>query len=150
MSKKFGATVAFFILLVSFNPFITNAEPRSDIIEFLEITGIFEGLQRGANLYLQDLMQKYPNAKKEFWYDVSEHDLKRYTASVKSFYISQYSDYFTKAEMSSILGFFKTPHGSKLKKLNTVLLPKFMETIKKEQEKLNSSIESKLSKMGYK
>jgi hypothetical protein len=144
------ATIAFFTLLISFHPFITNAEPRSDIVEFLEITGIFEGLQGGANLYLQDLMQKYPNATNEFWHDVSEHELKRYTTSMKSFYIALYSDYFTKAEMLSILEFFKTPHGSKLQKLNTVLLPKFMEAGKKEQEKLNRDIDSKLSKMGYK
>jgi len=152
MVNKYRFTIYFVIFLTSLTFFTnySNAESRPDIVKFLQVTGMLNGIQQGAEVYIKEMKKKYPKAPGKFWNQISTSEIKEYTTSLDNYYIEAYSNYFSKDDISAILSFFNTEHGKKLMHVNDVMLHELIGVAMKEEQKLNKSIEKKLEEMNYK
>ncbi|MDU0460868.1 MAG: DUF2059 domain-containing protein [Geobacteraceae bacterium] len=138
-------TIISFIFLLSalVLPSIGNCEQREDILLFLKVTGMEEGISRGAKLYRDEIEKNYPKAP-ELFYKALDSDLKQYVTEMKSYYVKLYSKEFSKEDMKSILSFLGTPAGKKFAVINTEKLPQIYEFTTKKMREVDDRVEKRL------
>ncbi|MDO9263789.1 MAG: DUF2059 domain-containing protein [Desulfosalsimonadaceae bacterium] len=135
-----------FLLSALVMPSIGYCEQREDILTFLKVTGMEEGISRGAKLYRDEIKKNYPKAPESF-YKSLDSDLKKYVTEMKSYYVKLYSKEFSKEDMKSILSFLETPAGKKFVVINTEKLPQIYELTNKKMKEVDERVEKRLKDM---
>jgi len=141
-------TIVSFLFLLSalVLPSIGHCEQREDILTFLKVTGMEEGISRSAKLYRDEIRKNYPKAPESF-YKALDSDLKKYVTEMNSYYVKLYSKEFSKEDMKSILSFLRTPTGKKFAVINTDKLPQITEFTTKKMKEVDERVEKRLKDM---
>lgn len=127
-------------------PSMGHCEQRHDILTFIKITGMEEGISRGAKLYRDEIKKNYPQAPESF-YKALDLDLKKYVTEMNSYYVNLYSREFSKEDMKSILSFLGTPAGKKFAVINTEKLPQIIEFTTKKMKEVDEKVEKRFKDM---
>ena len=109
-------------IIVLLSPNIARSEQRQDVLKFMKISGLEDGLHDSANFYRDELKKNYPKLQKSFYKELDD-ELDSYVKDVENYYVKMYSQKFTVRDMNQILLFFSTPSGKKFAKVNIVFLP---------------------------
>ncbi len=148
LNRLFSLFVVFSLTLLI--PSSSFCSDRKDVIKFLDITGIKDGLSRSLEIYVDLMKKQYPKAPAQFWKKDIATDLDDMRSRLMKKYIELYSRHFTEAEMNEVIKFYESPPGKKFSELNIKLLPELQRFAAESNDDLNKKIMKKLEANDYK